>query len=469
MRKGAVLVAAIVAAAAMPAAAAAADDVVLRTDPIELGPYEVGLDEVTFDVPVPQRDGFITSMSADVVDERGRPVPVTRTMLHHAVFANTGARLGERRDATCDRFTLWDGESQLPTLGERFMAVGEERNRLDLPAGYGYPIARDDRWAMSIMLMNHRNRPDKVRVQYRMAIESAKPLKPVRMWWLDIRDCRLDPVFDVDGGGRRGSTERFSVDYVAPESGRLVFGIGHIHGGGRDVSLRSVTCGNRELFTSRPLWGKSDHPYYKVRPVLHEPGPISMEAFQSGQGIPVAKGERLRLTATYDNELPHPRAMGILPVGFAPDASVKAPCGPLPADTRRYWTADGGRVRAPRMKVPINHLPFGTLGSGRRAREVSRPPGTPVVARSGSSVDVGAPAFAPTNLVVRKGATVNWRFEGETLHSVTLANGPRGFSSPTLNRERTYAHRFSRPGTYRVYCALHPVTMTGTVTVRGRR
>jgi plastocyanin len=30
-----------------------------------------------------------------------------------------------------------------------------------------------------------------------------------------------------------------------------------------------------------------------------------------------------------------------------------------------------------------------------------------------------------------------------------------------------YAHRFGVPGTYKVYCSLHPVDMQQVVTVRG--
>ncbi|HYF27140.1 MAG TPA: hypothetical protein VD931_15460 [Baekduia sp.] len=119
---------------ALPGAAhGAPEERVLRYGPVELGPYAVHRDEVTYGVPAPERDGWLTAISADVVDARGRRVPIARTMLHHIVLANTGPRLGERADATCERFTLFDGERTLPRLGERFYAAGEERARLDLP------------------------------------------------------------------------------------------------------------------------------------------------------------------------------------------------------------------------------------------------------------------------------------------------------------------------------------------------
>ena len=64
------------------------------------------------------------------------------------------------------------------------------------------------------------------------------------------------------------------------------------------------------------------------------------------------------------------------------------------------------------------------------------------------------------------GSTLTWDFKGENLHNVTLANGIRGFHSVNLSDDRTYTRRFTVPGTYRLFCALHPVKMTETVTVR---
>lgn len=461
------LIVAAVTAGAAPTAGAAVQEKVLRYGPISLGPYDVHREEVSYGVPAPELDGYLTAIRADVVDADGTPVPIARTMLHHIVLANTGSRLGERRDATCDTFTLFDGERRLPRLGERFFAAGEERARLDLPDGYGYRVRAADRWAMSLMLMNHRNRVDRVYVQYTVRVETGRDLTPVDPWWLDVVNCRLDPIYDVPGGRPRGSTATRSTDFVAPQAGRLVFGGAHLHGGGKGLTLRSLTCGDRVLYDSHPLWGRASHPFYRVRPVLHEPGPISMSHFSSAQGIPVAKGERLRLTASYDGELPHVRAMGIMIVAFAPDPGVPAGCGALPTDVRSFQTTtEPGRTATPRTSIPLNYLPQRRLGSGERARAVLRPPGAPVVRPRGGTVDVGDLFFSPANLEVRRGATVRWRFAGDLLHNVTVAQGPRGFASFDLDRARTYAQRLTRPGTYRLFCALHPTTMLQTVKVR---
>jgi plastocyanin len=60
---------------------------------------------------------------------------------------------------------------------------------------------------------------------------------------------------------------------------------------------------------------------------------------------------------------------------------------------------------------------------------------------------------------------VRWRFGDPVQHDVTLASVPRGFASAYTTRG-TYRKRLTVPGTYRIFCSLHPVTMSQTVEVR---
>lgn len=62
-----------------------------------------------------------------------------------------------------------------------------------------------------------------------------------------------------------------------------------------------------------------------------------------------------------------------------------------------------------------------------------------------------------------------WRFFGEELHNVTVASGPRGFSSVNLDSNRRFRAKLKTPGTYKLYCGLHPTAMTGTVKVLPKR
>ena len=227
-------------------------------------------------------------------------MPITNVMLHHVVFAKIGAP-----DATCTQFTDYDEPVAAPV--ERFYAEGEERTTLDLPAGYGYPNRGSDRWGLVYMLMNHKPATRTgLRPVHGPLRRRGETLTPVRPYWLDVKNCHADPIFDVPGTGPMFSTVSRSVDFTMPESGRIVAGGGHLHGGGLRLELTDQTCGTK-LFTSEPTWGLP-----VVKPVIHEPGPKHMTTVSTAAGIPVAAGDRLRLTAIYENSRPHTRVMGIM-------------------------------------------------------------------------------------------------------------------------------------------------------------
>lgn len=419
---------AVFAAAFYPRAASAADQtIVLRSAAITVPGY--GVSQNTQLAPSPAVDGYVTAISADVVDEAGVSVPVTSVMLHHVVLAKLGVP-----DATCSHFTAYDG-TNVSVPVQRFFAEGEERATLQLPAGYGYPNKARDRWGLVYMLMNHKATPRTVFVQYTVRYATGQTLKPVRPYWLDVRNCRADPKFDVPGGGALFSTYSQSADFTMPESGLIVAAGGHLHGGGLRIELADRTCGTK-LLTSEPTWGLP-----VVKPVIHEPGPKHMTTFSTANGIPVAAGDRLRMTATYENSLPHSRAMGIMMFFLAPQTT--APCAavsPVPRDPLSHPSAP------PRFTLPLVRPPVGP------------------VRRVLSSI-VSDFAYAAQRVVVRRGATFRWRFSGPSQHDVTLASGPIGFSSPSVfSGEFTF--RFTKPGVYRLFCSLHPTEMTQVVTVR---
>jgi plastocyanin len=245
-----------------------------------------------------------------------------------------------------------------------------------------------------------------------------------------------------------------------PESGRVVAAGGHVHGGAKNLAISEPDCGDRVMGTSDPTWGLPGHPFYNVKPVLHEPGPIHMTGFGSAKGFPVARGQRLRLTARYDNELPHTRVMGIAMAYVAPDESAPG-CGERPDDVFVARSAEPGRSAPPRYKVPLTGL-----GRNGRARTIKAPPGKRVELRSGDTIVAKDYSFSRPNVEVERGTRLRWRFDGLNLHNVTLANGPRGFSSVHLNGGRRYAYKFDKPGDYQLFCALHPVDMTETVKVK---
>ena len=413
-----------------PAPGQAAEQVLtLRsTHPISIGPF--GVVQGAELIPSPPNDGYVVGISATLVDTAGVEEPIQNVMLHHIVFSKFGVK-----DYTCDRFTGYDGETG-PAFAERFYAEGEERTEIQLPPGYGYPNKASDRWAMVYMLMNHRAVADSVYVQYTIRYATSEALTPVKPVWLDVRNCDSDPIFSVPGHGKRFSTYSKSADFVLPESGRLVAGGAHLHGGGLRIDLRNRTCGNRLLYRSEPTWGLPT-----IYPILHENGPKHMTTFATADGIPVHAGDRLRLTAVYDDALPHTRVMGIMLVFLAPEAT--APCAAVPGVPADPLSDPGA---PPRVVLPLLKQPEGP------AQQVFR-------------TWLSDFQFGAQRVTVKRGSTFQWMFRGPSRHDVTLASGPVGFASPSRSHG-SFSFRFSKPGTYRLFCSLHPTQMTEIVTVR---
>jgi plastocyanin len=468
-----------------------------------IGEYEVR-QWVSAPVPHPAVDGYITHMQTDVIDaDTHQPVPISRLMLHHIVFLNAA-----HRDNTCNSFLGFDNRSFGGVAPQRFFAAGEERAKISMPPGYGYPTNSGDPWAILAMVMNHRSTADHALIHYEVTVESD-PLTPVQPYWLDVRDCRADPIYNVPGveqpanpvtrkkskrklrsrknakrsassaAKHRGKKHRKKKraptaepppapkpttnefrDYVFPESGRLVAGLGHVHGGAIGLRLTEPGCGDREIARSDPTWGLGDHPFYAVRPVLHEPGPINMSAFRTPTGIPVNSGETIRLNSIYDDSQPHVRVMGIEMVYLAPDPSVTQPCGPLPGDTQILKTNEPGRTGP----VPFT-IPLTGLDNARQATTIDGPPGNVQDLPSGSTIQVGDRFFGAPEVKIATGSSLTWQFSGGELHNLTLANGPLGIGTDNLDGGRTFTQTFDRPGTYRFFCALHPVQMSEKIVV----
>jgi plastocyanin len=449
-----VIAAAFVGAFALPSAASAAEQTeTFTTGPITVGGYQVK-QEVLPNLQEPKLDGHVTRMEADIVDENGEPIPIQRLMLHHIAFLNL-----RQTDRTCSSYKLWDG-STTSFMPERFFAAGEERQRLVYPPGYGYASAANNEWALAYMVMNHRSSVDTAYIRYTVTVDDDPQIKDVHPYWLDVVNCQADPIYNVPGTGERGSTHTRSRDFTIPESGRLIAAGGHLHGGGEHISLTQPDCRNRELGRSVPTWGLPEHPFYNVKPVLHEPGPINMTGFGTSTGFPVTAGQRLRINSVYENTRPHVRVMGIMVAFIAPDPSVTDGCAPLPSDVVNVGTNQPGREGPVPYRIPLTGL-----DRNGEAQTIDAPPGKLKRMPRGGEIEVGDHFFSKPNVAVRKGAELDYRFTGSELHNVTLANGPRAIGSPNLDDDRVYTQRFQDKGTYRLFCALHPVQMHERVKV----
>ena len=202
-----------------------------------------------------------------------------------------------------------------------------------------------------------------------------------------------------------------------PESGRLVAGGGHLHGGGIRVELLNATCGTT-LFSSRPTWGGP-----VPRPILHEPGPTKMSAvLQPGRGSRSRPATRCASQRSTTTTRPYTRAMGIMM--RLPRAGPRRPlragaaagdrCGIARPLRRRSRCRSRARRRGKLRQAPLD--------LGRRL---------PLRRTSECRSDAARRSRGASSAASR--------------HDVTLVNGPVGFSSPWTLRG-TFRHRFTRAG-----------------------
>ena len=74
--------------------------------------------------------------------------------------------------------------------------------------------------------------------------------------------------------------------------------------------------------------------------------------------------------------------------------------------------------------------------------------------------------FARQALTIKVGQTVKWINEDSAPHTVTTTSGPAKFDSGTLQKGDSWSYTFTKPGTYKYYCAVHP-DMKASVTAQG--
>ena len=406
----------------------------LRAGPFRVGRFDVRM--LRLEVPVPRVKGYVTRLHAELVDARGRRVHIDRAMLHHMYLRN----LSRERIRTCN------------SLPEVFYGTGEENQSLVLPRGYGYRLAPGDRWELSGMLMSHRYRPVTTYVRYTGTVQTRR-LAEVRPFWVRANGCR-SASYNVRGGGAPGSVDDRVFRWRVPVTGRLVAAGGHLHAGAVGLQLRDPGCGNRLLYDNRPFYAGAGSLLYRARPRLHEPGPVQTSWFSSRTGIPVRRGERLALHGRYAGDHARGAVMAITHVYIAPGPVAGRRCAPLPRDARQSPMRPGLRRRAPYQPIPL-----WALGAHNRPVEIGAPPGPLAHLRDGGHIDLAAYRFQPERVVVRAGASLTFRFRDRTDHNLTFASGPRAVGGQLGHRGSEQRIRFTRPGRYRLFCYLHPMSM----------
>jgi plastocyanin len=93
------------------------------------------------------------------------------------------------------------------------------------------------------------------------------------------------------------------------------------------------------------------------------------------------------------------------------------------------------------------------------------PVATSIAAPAGKTVTLKNIAFNPAKVTIKKGATITWVWkDGPTPHTVT-STGKTKFKSTPAKSSGKYSVKFTKAGTYKYVCTIHP-GMAGTVVVK---
>ena len=234
-------------------------------------------------------DGWLTAYTPRLVDGDGQPVP--GRLLHHVGFWNAS-----RSDFLC------------PNKEEHIFGAGGEMNEWVPVPGHGYRVRPGERIRVNSMFHNPTDRdyPEvylEVDVAHRR-IAAGPELENVYPVWFDVQECG-DSEYDLPAGP---STAVGEIE--VPVAGTLLGVGGHLHDYGRRLDIESITR-DVELAT---LEAETDQ---RGRLVSMPIVPFFLEG-----GRRLAEGERLRVTATYENptgERIEGGAMGIVVGLFRPD------------------------------------------------------------------------------------------------------------------------------------------------------
>jgi len=441
---------------ASPAASARERMLTLYSPKIHTLPYVHDTHNVTLRPDgrqAPRRPGYITGWAAqDIVDSKrpdAKPLPLRRMMVHHFLIFAPG-RVDQAPGSCWGASGFIGGRGEEHPTGKLSRVGWPQSFRRRYGVNNRTSDGRAPAWRLTAMVMNHYKRPKSFYVRLRVWYVTGERRQSLLPTIVGKCSHVLNGMsYDVPGGGGKGSNFVDKSRWTSPLNARILTATSHNHGGAKYQSLTSVTC-HRRLFKAPAYYGLPSHIYNRIRPILHEPGPIGNGAYGTQRGIPLAKGEVLQRRAVHDNSNLHVAAMGFWVLHLVRDDSVH-PCGRIPNDVRE--------INKPRRYDR-------TPNYGLVVPQLSKPKGV-FQPFTGSPLAVGDLFFGPDRVSTTAGQPVTWRFTGSLPHSVTVANGPRGFSSVYLGRRRgTYTFRPTVPGVYRMTCLIHPTTMGQTLVVR---
>ena len=241
--------------------------------------------DLTWTIPL---TGWLLSYHPRLVDASGNTVP--GTVLHHVAFWNEN-----RSDFLC------------PGKEEHIFGAGGELTDWASIPGFGYRVQKNDRIRVETMIHNPTPAPyDKafleIEIRY-LDDASPAPVKNFYPAWMDVAVCG-NSGYDLPAGASVKSGD------IGVKFDGVLLGVGgHMH----DYAKQIVLLNSTHKETIATLQAKTDDQgHLQYMPVV---------TFFAVGGQKISSGDRLKVTASYDNPTGHllrQGAMGIVVGYFVP-------------------------------------------------------------------------------------------------------------------------------------------------------
>lgn len=118
-------------------------------------------------------------------------------------------------------------------------------------------------------------------------------------------------------------------------------------------------------------------------------------------------------------------------------------------------------MKTPLWIICVGVLAAGLVGTGSTLKAFGGISGANPA--SGVVLSIDNFRFSSTTVTVPVGTTIRWTNHDDMPH--TVVSEDKSFKSKVLDTGEEFIYTFTKPGTYKYFCSLHP-NMTGTVIVQ---
>jgi plastocyanin len=111
------------------------------------------------------------------------------------------------------------------------------------------------------------------------------------------------------------------------------------------------------------------------------------------------------------------------------------------------FTKNFGRIKAAAMAMLLAAAPTSSISVAQ--------------AEQANAVIIKNFDFAPMSVTIKAGTSVTWKnLDGEP-HTVTSVDGL--FRSGAIDQDESFTFKFTKPGTYKYLCSIHPRMMAAVI------